>query len=399
MTSFLNIDFEKPIKLKFLFKHILFSVLWALGLAIFLFRADLSIQGILNQSTLWFVRLIPFIYLALVLIVMFTSKWYYTIALLLYPLLIFFWFLPKQILARGKIYLLSNYIGNVIHFIKTLRFSITKTVVYVFTIFLLLITDSNVIRIVGIVVFSFFYFNYVINYIRKSLNPPKLFGADISKAIENILAAPDKRFTLVSSIEDRKTQENQNPDQIKSKKLEDLIYLNYFITYLRDNLSGFGGKKAFLISWVYQLTLFLTITVAFYTFVNFELYIINANNFDVVGIPKFFDFLYYTIKTITFSNIEIIQPLSVIVRVVEILSFITLGIFSLIFTVSIIYSLRQERFNENIKQAKEFCLIQDKIISDHIREKYNTDIQTVLNESSNIKNSLFKLKKVIERLF
>ena len=399
MTSFLNTDFEKPIRLRFLFKHILFSVLWVIGLAIFLFRADLSIQGILNQSTLWLVRLIPFIYLALVLIVMFTSKWYYTISLIFYPLLIFFWFLPKQILARGKIYLLSNYIGNIIHFIKTFRLSIIKTAIYVLTIFLLLITDSNLMRIVGILVFSYFYLNYVINYIRKSLNPPKLFGADINKAIENILAAPDKGFTLVTSIEDRKTQENLNPEEIRSKKLEDLIYLNYFITYLRENLSGFSGKKAFLISWMYQLALFLTITVAFYTFVNFELFIISANNFHVVGIPKAFDFLYYTIKTITFSNIDNIQPITVIAKSVEILSFITLGIFSLIFTVSIIYSLRQERFNENIKQAKEFCLIQDKIISDHIKEKYNTDIQTVLNESSNIKDSLIKLKKVIERLF
>ena len=144
---------------------------------------------------------------------------------------------------------------------------------------------------------------------------------------------------------------------------------------------------------IYQLTLFLTITVAFYTFVNFELFIINSNNYSIVGSPNSFDFFYYTIKSITFSNIETIQPISVIAKVIEILSFITLGIFSLIFVVSIIYSLRQEKFSENIKQAKDFCIAQDKIISNHIKEKYNTDIQTVINKSGKIKASLEILKK------
>ena len=226
-----------------------------------------------------------------------------------------------------------------------------------------------------------------------------LFGSDISTAIENILAAPDKSLSLVTSIEDRKPQENQDPEATRSKKLEDLVFLNYFISNLRENLSGFNGKKAFLLAWIYQLTLFLTITVVFYTFINFELFIINSNNYSILGSPNSFDFFYYTIKSITFSNIETIQPISAIAKVIEILSFITLGIFSLIFVVSIIYSSRQEKFSENIKQAKDFCITQDKIISNHIREKYNTDIQTVINESSKIKASLENLKKVIEKLF
>ena len=74
-------------------------------------------------------------------------------------------------------------------------------------------------------VFSYFYFSYVINYKEKSLNPPKLFGSDISSAIENILAAPDKSLSLVTSIEDRKPQEVEVLKQQEAESLRIWFFL------------------------------------------------------------------------------------------------------------------------------------------------------------------------------
>jgi hypothetical protein len=399
MATFLNIDLNKPIHWKFLIKHLLFSLIWLLGFSIFIFRVDLIFYDYFSIRFLWINKMIPFFYIGIVLVVMFFSKWYYNVALIFYPLLVIFWFLPKLILAKGKIYLFSNYISSVINFFKKFKRSIIHLLLFVITGFLLFITDSDIIRILSILIFTYFYYRFVINYVKKSLNPPRLFGADIDKTIEDIIVSPEKGMFLVKTIEDQKIDEKLTEDVIKMKRLERLILLNFFILTFKDNLNGFNGKKAFVISWIYQLIGLFIITLTFYSFVNFELYIVDKMNFTIIGKPNVFDFFYYTIKTITFGNINNIVPLSIIARIVEIMSFLTLGIFLLIIVTSIIFSLRQDRISENIKKATELCVMQNQLIAEHIRIKYQTDIQTVLNESSNIKTSITNLKNVIEKLF
>jgi hypothetical protein len=399
MTPFLNLDLEKPVKLRFLLKHIIFSITWVLGIAIFTFRVDLMFKELLKEDSIWLAQLIPFLFIGLVLIVIFTSKWYYSIVLFFYPLLLLFWFIPKQILANGKIYLLSNYVGNVIRFIKSLKFSILKLFIFFLTLFVLIIFDSEIIRIISIVVFSFFYFHYVIKYLKKSFRTPRLFGSDISDILAGILNSPEKRYVLIKSVEEQKDLENIEAEEAISKKLSNLLFLNYLILNLRESLIEFNGKKAYIIAWIYQLFLFFFISLTYYTFVNFELYLIKPDHFTIIGNPTLFDFFYYTFKTITFSTVEIIIPQSVIARIIEMCSFFTLGILFLVFSLSILFTFKQDKMNESIKLAKDFFVNQDAVISAHLKEKYSTDLQTVISESESIRDNLENLKKIIKVLF
>lgn len=399
METFLNVGFTSSVHLKFLVKHIVFSIIWLLGVMIFVFRIDLNLFSNIVGSQLLVLKMIPFFFFCVVVITMFLSKWYYNIALVFYPLLIVFWFLPKYILSNGKIYLFSNYINAVYLFVKNIKRNITYLLLFVFVIFILFITDSNFIRIICLIIISCFYYRFVINYLIKSFRPPCLFGVDVDKVIQEFIICPDRGMLIVKSIEERKEDEKHSVDSVKMKRLKRLILLNYFIVSFKDNLNGFNGKKAFVISWMYQLLMFLIVTLMFYTFVNYELFIISKSNFTTIGNCTRFDFFYYTIKTITFSNIDNIVGLSVLARVVEILSFLTLGIFLFIIVTSIIFSLRQDRIGENVKKATELCVIQDKLIIEYIRNKYHTDIQTVLEESNNISASLNNLKNVIAKIF
>jgi hypothetical protein len=319
--TFLNIEIDKPIRWKFLLKHILFSLLWIIGLAIIIFRIDLYLTNFLSDEMQWITRIIPFLFIGIVILVMFLSKWYYNVALIFYPFLVIFWFIPKMILTRGKIFLLSSYLVSIINIIKRFKIRILQFGLFVLTLFLLLITNSNIIRIFSILVFSYFYYRYLFSYIRKSFNPPKLFGADIAEPIDEIITSSEKSMLLVKAIEEQKQDEKLSEDEKQKIKLNELIFLNFFVVFFKDYLSGFNVKKSFIISWVYQLIVFFLITLVFYTFVNFELFLIDNHNFMVNGNPSLFDFFYYTIKTIAFQNINSIIPLSVFAKISEILSF------------------------------------------------------------------------------
>jgi hypothetical protein len=399
MTAFLNIDFGQPIQLKFLFKNILYTVIWVVGIMTFIFRFDLFLFDYLPNDLHWIIKAIPFAFIGIVIIIMILSKWYYNLVLVFYPLLVIFWFLPKFILANGKIYLFSNYLSSIINTFKKFKKRIIQLFVFIVTLFLLIITDSMYIRILSLLVFSYFYLKYVYNYIQKSFSPPKLFGADIEKSIDDIISSSDKGMFLINAIEDQKQDEKLSSDEAKQKKIERLILLNFFIFNFRENLSGFNGKKAFVLSWIYQLVCFFIGTLIFFTFINFELFLIDKHNFLIVGNPSVFDFFYYTIKTITFNGIESIIPSSVFARIFEIVSYITLGVFLLIIVTSVIFSLRQDRLSENIKKATDLCIQQNEIIDKYIKTKYQTDIQTIINESKNIKSSIVNIKKVIDQLF
>lgn len=397
--SFLNIEVDNPIHLKFLLKHILFSSIWVIGLAILIFRMDLYLSNFLPVNSQWIIRIIPFIFLIILLIIMFLSKWYYNLALFFYPILIVFWFIPKFILTKGKIFLLSNYLGSIFRTIKRFKIHVLYFCLFLITPFLLAITNSNIIRIISIVVFSFFYYRYLYRYIRKSFYPPALFGADIEKAIDEIITSSEKGMFLVKAIEDQKEDEKLSDDDKQKAKLNKLIFVNFFISFFKESLSGFNIKKSFVISWTYQLIVFFIITLLFYTFINFELFIIDNQSFKVLVIPSLFDFFYYTIKTVVFGNINDVIPVSVVAKISEILSFLTMGVFILTIVTSIIFSLRQDRLEVNLKKATELCTCQNNIIKQYILDKYNADIQTIINESENIKSSIVNIKKVVERLF
>ena len=175
--------------------------------------------------------------------------------------------------------------------------------------------------------------------------------------------------------------------------------MNYFIEYIRSYLHGFNGKKAFIISWIYQLIGFILISIIYFTYMNFELYIINAQNFTVSKTPYLFDFIYYTIKTISFSNISTILPFSPLAKIIEIITWVSIDFLFLIIGISLIFSLRQEKIYDNMNKISVICIEQNKYIEEHITNNYHTDIHSVLIEASNIKASIEKIKKIIDRIF
>ncbi|MBN2747633.1 MAG: hypothetical protein JXR34_12980 [Bacteroidales bacterium] len=397
-STFINLDIEKPIHWKFLTKHIIYSSIWILCVWIIIFRGDYFLLKVLPANLDWIVKIMPFTLIVLIIVFMIKSKWYYNLSLIFYPFLLIFWFTPKTILQKGKIYLLSSYVNFIYNRFKRFKSTIIHSSITIFAILLLVVTDSDIVRICSMLYFSIFYYKVVIKYLRQSLQPAKLFGANVEKSLDELIKQPEKSYSIIKSFEENKDDEKLKEDELKLKRVERLIIANTLIEYLGANLNGFKGKRAFVISWIYQLIGFVIITVTYFTFINFELFIIDNSSFKITLEPTLFDFFYYTIKTFIFSNIESILPVSIMARIIEIASFLTVGVFVLIIVTSVIFSLRQDRINANIQKATEVCLAQNKFIVQHIKLKYQMDIETVLIEAGSIRNSIENIKRAIEKI-
>lgn len=401
MNTFLNISLGGTTLKKFIWKHLLFSFLWILTIFVLIFRVDVYAINSINPDYHWIVGFSPLGLFFLIIVTIFRQKWYYNLAAMFYPILLIFWFFPKSILDKGKIYLFFHYVNYVFNRVANFKKTLIHAFLFISIIMLLLLTDNQNIRILAMMTMSYFYFRFVYSYLKSSFKPAYMFGSSIeSSFIEYIEEGEISSIRFVKSItKETKTDEKLPEEERKMNKLKNLIMWNFGLNYISKNLNGFKGKKAYVLFWCLQLLYFLFISVLFFTFLNYQLFHANPGNYLVMGMPNLFDFFYYTFKTITFEGIDSIKPSSDVAKIIEIASFLVIGIFILVIAASIIFSLRQDKIKENVDLAVQICDKQNEYIINHVKDEFGVTIQSALKEFTDIKKSVENLKNLIDKLF
>jgi hypothetical protein len=400
MTTFLNINIDGPTPTKFIWKHFIFTFLWTVGILILFFRIDVVLLNKNNITIEWLEGTLPIAILILIGVVMLTQKWYFNLALFLYPFLAFGWFIPKVVLRKGKIYLFMNYLTNIFNKFKNFKQTLLHFGFFSLSIMLLLIITDTWTRWFALGTITYFYLTFLFRYIGQSFRPATFFGTSFETFIDDLLKKGEQNESiLITSLMVKTGSEGSSEDETKNKNLTRLIMINFALDTIVTRLNGFRGKRAYVISLMYELFIFLLSSIIFFWFVNYELYQISASNFDTIGNPSSYEFLYYSIKNITFSGIDSIKPLSWIAKSVEVFSYLVIGILLLVVIVSVIFSLRSEKINENIKLTTTLCKDQNRIVQEYVIQTYGKDIQSAVNEVANIKKSLQQLNDIINKLF
>jgi hypothetical protein len=400
MATFLNLSLDKNVSTNFLAKHLLFSTFWILGISLFVFRIDLFLVVNYPSSLHWLKVSLPTLYITLVIVTFFFLKWYYILAFFVYPFLLLFWFVPKTILINGKIYLFGNYItflfSKLAHFKRTVFYGLF----IIFTLILFVTISSDWARWLAIATFSYFYLRYVYGLLRKSFQEPSLFGESLEDKIRVIITKNSTEESLIikSFINQKDDEKLKLPDR-REKQIRRSVIANHAIELLTYKLNGFKGRKAFLIAWVYSSFKFLFYSILFFWFLNLQLFRIDNANFSYNGKMPAFDFLYYTLKTITFGDIETVKPVTVSARCSEISSFFIIGIFFLVIFVSVLLSLKQDKMNENVKLTTELFRNENSTLERYFKEEFGMEIKSAMGELSNIDKSLKNLRDIIDKLF
>lgn len=400
MPSFLDFSITSKTARKIVWKHFQFSILWILNILV-VFRLDLATLSSLGISIAELELIVPFAMLLMTTLVILRQKWYYTLAFFLYPILVIGWFIPKFILRRGKIYLFTNYVNSIYNRLKNIRVTLFHIFIFTLSLVLLALTSSIFSRYFAILIFSYLYLHYAVNYIQASFKPAKLFGVNVENYIKSLIIKAKKgRSEFLNSYAKPSAKEDKlSVEQRQQEQALRLALLDFTIEYANSQLNGFKGKRAFVISIVFGVGMFLFFSIIFFWFLNFQLYLIDPNHYMVIRDATQFDFLYYTIKTITFSDIDFIKPSSNVAKWLEMISFFALGIIILVVLMSIIFALKQEKINENLKLTKELCSLENERIREYAKTELNIDIQEAAHEIGKIKNSVEALRKILEKIF
>lgn len=312
----------------------------------------------------------------------------------------FFWFLPKTILSVGKVYLLGTYLNWIFSKLSNFKLFIFNIFFLLFSFIFFITVNENWTRWLFIICLSYFYLVYLYKFLIKSFKKPTLFGADIDEVFSKLIndKSPENSLVIKSYIiqkEDEKLEEYL----LKEVRIKRMLLANYAIELLSKRLNGYKGQQAYIISWIFGAMMFFLSSIIFFWFLNFQLYKIDHSNFNYTGTSTSFDFLYYTIKTITFGDIELIKPISVLARISETCSFFTIGIFFLVIVVSIVLSMKQDKVNENVKLTTELMNSESLTLITYMKEEFGLEIKSAFGEIKNIDDSLKKLKDIIDKIF
>jgi len=400
MPSFLNLNLDGKINTNFVFKHILFSAFWILGILLLVFRLDIIIVEKYSESLNWLKISIPTIYFCLLIALLFYLKWYYILAFFFYPFLMLFWFIPKTVLSIGKVYLFGSYLNFIFSRLAHFKLLVFNIFLFVFSSILLIMVKENWTRWISIIAMSYFYLVYIYSFLRKSFKQPTLLGTDIEESIKKFIDNKSQENSFViNSFIIQKNDEKLQVIERREAQIRRTLMAKFVIEQLTNKLSGYRGRQAYLVSWIFGAIVFLVTSVIFFWFLNFQLFKIDTFNFTYKGTFPSFDFLYYTIKTITYGNIELISPISVLARISETTSFLTIGIFALVIVVSVFLSMKQDKVNENIKLTTDIFNSQNLILTNYMQDEFGMEISTAMNEIKNIDSSLKKLREFIDKIF
>ncbi|MDJ1484330.1 hypothetical protein QNI16_27785 [Cytophagaceae bacterium YF14B1] len=392
-----NRDLSERTFLSIAWRLRLFSLIWIIGILIIIFRIDVILLESHNSLLDLIKGSLPIAIILLAIVLITTQKWYFTLLLLFYPIAFFCWFLPKTILKNGKIYLLGHYLNLIFKCFRNFKKTLIHFSLFVFSILILVIIGETWTRWVIIGVMSYFYFRYSFTYTLKAFKPAQLFGSDLESFLEKNSGI---KSGLINALVNVKQEESLPEIERKEKQLTRLVLTNYLFLLISQNLNGFRGKRAFIISVVFEIAYFVFVSICFFWLVNYQLYKIESSNFIIDGLSNPFEFLYYTFKTtLSFGDIEAIKPYSKLAKSVEMISYMVLGIVVLVFFASMIFSLRQEKIFENVKLVTEICSYQNAKIDEVIKKEFGIDIEKALKEFATINESVENLKNIFRNVF
>ena len=397
-ATFINLNLDRKFNVNFVLKHFFFTAFWLLAICIFIFRID----EILLDNTQYekYDTYVPIAYIVALLIFLLFNRWYYIFAFFIYPILLVFWFIPKSILSVGKIYMFGNYINSIISWFHNLSSSIFNLIILICTVSLFFISNTpESIRLVMLGA-SYFYFKYLFRLLRKAFKPPSIFGNPLEKTIKGLINRENKddSFLLKSFIINQEDQKLELEIR-KEKQIRRVLMFNFCADLLKEKIIGHHGRQAYMISWLFGAFMFLIYSVLFFSFMNLELFKLDNLNFIYNGNYRTFDFFYYTLKTITFGDIEIVKPISIFARILEISCFFIIGIFLLIIFLSVILSMKQDRLNENLKLTTQLIDSESLVIKSYAESEFGEDLKSLAKDVKNIDDSIKNLKNFIEKLF
>ena len=310
---------------------------------------------------------------------------------ILYPLIIIFWKIPKRVYEIGN--------WNVGIAIVNFLFSFFKSIKYTFIIFslfiisgvlILSISNKIVILIASLVLLGVLTVTYLNRFILV-FKPSFIYKIHL-KILSKVLDFSKKNFMVDKDLKTILITDMSNAQLQKwSEKLQVVVIANKVCYFLSSKLRNYQKSRVGLIFNIFNVILLLISTVLCFSLINFGIYKIYPEFYQLNSISSgFFSFFYYSFNAIHFNSINEVMAVNNYSRAIFLLEqFFALILGGIFFTLFL--STKNERessdIDELIKQIKE----QGDGVSEFMEAEYKLSINDAIKEIERLKGGMIKV--------
>jgi hypothetical protein len=320
---------------------------------VFFFDADALLLQKAFPAQAWLLNLrFLFILIALAIAVIFSDKGsvlFYCGYILLFPLIVLLWKIPRLIYRRPNWVLVIAFVNAMISFFTSFKYNILiATAVFTATVLALFASSAVVLWTAIVLALAGLYAGYVRRFI-SAVRPSKVFRAHtklvewLSSIATSAQPEPHIRAARYSKPTDQNAQQ-------WIANLQTSVLASRLCLFFARKLKEYHASGAGFFSAAFVILFLVVVTVFIFAVSNLALFKIDPSYFSFTEAPNFFTFVYYSFKAVVFSTISDLLPAAIAAKVLWMMEAASALFLGLIFA-SLMLSARSQKQTEELNKV------------------------------------------------
>jgi hypothetical protein len=369
---------------------------------IFIFDVDAFLESSF-PFVAWVVKFkFPFIVGIIALIWSFTKSveillWFLYITL--YPLILVLWIVPRFIWKQRSWNLTFAYVNTILSTTKSLKYSVIIFALIIIETVLIIESSSPSILWLAVGLSLITVASAFVHRFTLIFRPSTLYQVH-SNLTKWILDFGKKGFVVEKSIKDLPSETRMQTMSLSQRNtwagnLQSAIILNRGCKFFSRKLEDYQRSKLTSVFYALNFLMLMAVSVLMFSLINFGIYKIHPNSFQLTTRPSFFIFFYYSANTIWGHGISEVVAASNLSRVFFLAElFITFLL--VVILITLWSSVRNEREADEIKETIAIMRKQGEEMAVFIREEYGFSVEDAI--ACLVTLNMAGMMKVIEYL-
>lgn len=373
---------------------------------LFVFDFDVYLATKFLPEYVWFLDLKFFILIGLIAIVWLFTKnkhiglWFAFI--ISYPLILAFWRIPVFLYKQESWILAFALINAIISFFRSIRFIFIGSSFFLVSV-AIVISSSNksLLWLANGIILALLLLAYVHRFVLV-FRPSSIFQVHI-KLFTGIREHGKKTFFVLDESIKSLPVASLDKGQLEKRtsNLQLSVLFNRTCLFTARKLRDYQNSGLNTISGILTVLLLILLTIVSFAAINYALYKIDPGLFEVsVSQAGFFIFFYYSFNNLLFNSIKEVVPIMPISQAASMAESF-LAFFLVVIFVSIILSVRSQRYSEELNQAIDRIENEGMDMERFIRTEYSVGgIDDAILELEKVKATfisfIFKISKNIK---
>lgn len=286
------------------------------------------------------------------------------------------YYFPKSLVASKSYYFLYVYMEFVVRLV--VKFRPTLITVSAFCLgFIFIVNTSNFYLVVGgMISLAYSQFHHLRRRWNELFGPLKIFQITMTPIKDSsghlTLDKIDRQVKEVLTKEKKGANgKKKSKKSLLVKEIEQYVLYNEVLNALDEKLKNVLASQSYLKHLVVRSFYSLLFAVVVFGGINYGLYKISSQNFEITGSPNLFNFMYYSFFTV-FSEGVGIEPLTDVAKFIR-MAGVLIGAIINFLILAVYFTVVNDKYKENLKGITMWTTSFSSKMNSHMNVKFQRD--------------------------